>query len=225
MCAWKYLPMVRRTGGQRACFFFRSGKIEVLRKFWKRKCVEKLKGIETETPEKSCVQWKMNQAWKEYFLVSVSVFHFYDCCKRKDQNPKVSPAFSGFSQILFRFLWKLCQGYFWANYSDQTGGWEFPQLNGDLVRESPQMPAKFRFRKYSTLPRCLSYFAVDFLLCCLLRHAPSFSSQTQTPCRSTGPGAGNGSNTDPDSNVSITRCLRERISVTRWSWSYQLHVE
>lgn len=39
-------------GGIFAFFWFRSWKIEVLRKFWKRQCVEKLQGIETETPRR-----------------------------------------------------------------------------------------------------------------------------------------------------------------------------
>ena len=78
---------------------------------------------------------------------------------------------------------------------------------------------------YGNPPTCPQFrfhfadFAVDFFLHSLGRHAPSLCA----PCRPTGPGAGNGSNTDPDSNVSITRCLRERMSVARQSWSYQLH--
>ena len=205
-----------KDGAGFLCFFgFRSSKIEVLRKFWKRQCVEKLQGVETETPRQIISSVEDEPSMKVVILGGIR-FPLLWFLKKENQNRKVSV-----SKFFHKLCFDGCEKYV-RDISRQIIAtkppvghpkWWFTGIPPHVLNSS--------LGNFSNLPRYLFHFAVVFFLGCLLHHAPSLC----TPCRPTGPGAGNGSNTDPDSNMSITRCLRERTSAARQSWSYQLHVE
>ena len=92
-------------GGIFAFFWFRSWKIEVLRKFWKRQCVEKLQGIETETPRRIISSVEDEPSMKVVILGGIR-FPLLWFLKKENHNRKVS-----LLKVFHKFRFDGCETY------------------------------------------------------------------------------------------------------------------